>query len=72
MKYIIVDVKDGDMFTEEFRSKDEAIKRLDYLWDHLTPNEQEKREAFYLIESANPDPEAEDHLDGYIIEYYKK
>lgn len=72
MKYVIVDIKDGDMFNEEFEDRDEAIKRLDYLWDHLTPLEQKKREAFYLLESANPDIEAEDHYDGDIIAYYKK
>lgn len=71
MKYIIIDRKNGDEFTEEFESKEEAISRADTEWDHLSDYDKKHREAFYVLESANPDEDAENHFDGDPVKTYK-
>jgi hypothetical protein len=71
MKYIIIDIKKGDVFTEEFDSKEEALKRSDVEWNKLSEYDQRQRKAFYVLEAINPDEEAENHFDGSIIKEYK-
>nr|DAG62751.1 MAG TPA: hypothetical protein [Caudoviricetes sp.] len=71
MKYIIIDIKKGDIFTEEFDSKEEALKWSDVEWNKLSKYDQSQREAFYVLETINPDEEAENHFDGNIIKEYK-
>lgn len=71
MKYIVVDELKNDMFTEEFEIKEEAIKAADEDWHRLTESDKKRRIAFYVLESSNPDEEAEDHFDGDIIKSYK-
>lgn len=66
MKYIIYEEKNGDIFTEEFETEAEAIKRAEYIYDHLTDYDKKQRTAFYVIESADPDENSEQHLDGTI------
>ena len=36
MKYILMDYKDGDCFTAEFESKEEALQEAEGQWEHLT------------------------------------
>ena len=67
MKYIIIDQTKTDWFTTEFDSKERAIKEAQKQWDWLTASDRERREAFYVLESVNPDEEAENHLDGNIV-----
>lgn len=71
MKYIIIDIKKGDVFAEKFNSKEEALKRSDVEWNKLSRYDQKQREAFYVLETINPDEEAENHFDGNIIKEYK-
>ena len=71
MKYILIDQTKTDCFDEEFETAEEAVKRGEREWDYLTEREKEAREAFYILESANPDPEAEDHYDGDYIKRWK-
>lgn len=72
MKYILIDwVRDGDMFTEEFETAEEAIEAASYEWEHLSESDKNRRSDFYVLESANPDAEAEDHLDGNIVKRWK-
>ncbi len=69
MKYIVEDERrdlTGDVFTQEFNNKDEAINAAQKQWDHLTGREQAQRRV-YVLESINPDEEAQDHYDGNII-----
>lgn len=69
MKYVVCDVpKDGwgDNFTEEFGNRESAITKAKKDWRYLTRTEQKKR-RIYVLESVNPDVEAEDHFDGDII-----
>lgn len=70
MKYIIIDSKNGDMFTEEFETREEAINAADRAWTYLTEKDKKRREAFYVLESVNPDPEAVDHYDGNLVKNY--
>ena len=71
MKYIVMDYKGGDLFTEEFATAEEAIVSAEYSWEHLTDKEKMHRESFFVLESINPDEEAENHLDGDIVRRWK-
>lgn len=72
MKYILIDVKNGDMFDKEFSTREEAIKQADIEWNHLSKADKEHTEAFYILESVNPDEDAENHYDGNIVKDYLK
>lgn len=67
MKYIIIDVKKGDMFNKEFDNKAEALKQAEIDFSYLTKADIKEREAFYVLESINPDEEAENHYDGEVV-----
>ena len=64
MKYIIMDSKKGDLFTKEFDSEEDAVKEAKAEWDHLSKADKEARDYFFVLESVNPDEDAEDHYDG--------
>jgi len=67
MKYILIDEKDGDMFTAEFATKEEAIAAGNRDFARLTAIDKKHRTAFYVLESENPDEEAENHMDGTVV-----
>lgn len=69
--YILIDDRGTDLYTEEYTSLEEALKRAEYEWDHMAEREKANCEAFYLIESENPDEEAENHLDGDLVKSWK-
>lgn len=71
MKYIIMDFKDGDFFTDEFDTKEEALQEAKEQWEQLTEHDQQRRTAFYVLESINPDEDALDHYDGDIVKRWK-
>ena len=65
MRYIVINErKSGDFFTEEFDNKDEAINSAKYDWNRLTEHDKKDTERFYVLESINPDEDADDHFDG--------
>lgn len=71
MKYIVFDTMkkpytSGDMFNEEFNTKETAIREADSQWAHLTEQEKKVR-TVYVLESVNPDEDTEDHFDGRSI-----
>lgn len=72
MKYILFDKRDdGQIFTEEFENKEEAIRRADITWErYITDNEKRHIVEFYVLESVNPDEDAEDHWDGNYVKLY--
>ena len=74
MKYIIWDErKDGQTFAEEYGSKEEAIRIADLYWNrYRTDGEKKKTLAFYVIESENPDEDADNHFDGNPVKVYKE
>ena len=67
MRYIIIDVSRGDMFTKEYEDKAEAIKQAEIDFSYLTDYDKKQRSDFYVLESANPDEEAENHYDGEVV-----
>lgn len=69
--YILIDVVDGDMFTKEFDNLKEAMRVSENEWEHLSDHDKKRREAFYLLESANPDEDAENHFDGDVVREWK-
>ena len=71
MKYIVIDIANGDMFTDEFATEVEAIREADRQWNRLNETEKQNRESFYIIESDNPDVDADNHYDGSIVKIYK-
>ena len=72
MKYIVMDqIMNGDLFTEEFDTVDEALEYGEAEWEHLSEVDKDRRESFILLESANPDEDAENHLDGDIVRRWK-
>ena len=64
MKYIIIDERKNDFYTEEFEDRDEAIKTAKSDWDRRTAYDKKRTEAYYVLESVNPDEDADDHFDG--------
>ena len=71
MKYIVMDYRDGDLFTEEFETENEAIETAEAEWNNLSEHDKKQREEFFVLESANPDEDAENHFDGDIIKRWK-
>ena len=72
MKYILFDKRDdGQIFTEEFENKEEAIRRADITWErYITDNEKRHIVEFYVLESVNPDEDSENHWDGNYVKIY--
>lgn len=71
MKYVVVDYTNGDDFNTEHETKEQALACAEEKWSHLTEKEKKRRESFFVLESENPDEEAENHFDGDIIKKYK-
>ena len=68
MRYIVFDErKNGELFTEEFEDRDEAIKTAEYDWDRRTEYDKKRTEAYYVLESVNPDEDADNHFNGNIV-----
>ena len=70
-KYIVMDYRDGDLFTEEFDNVAEAVMSADWDWSRLSEQDKALRTEFFVLESANPDRDAENHLDGDIVRRWK-
>ena len=62
MEYIIYNEVNGDIFTEEFETASEAIKRAKYLWSMLTDYDKKRRTTFCVLKLWDPDNP--DTLDG--------
>lgn len=71
MKYILMDDCGSDIFTKEFNNAEEAISEGDRDWEYLTEYDKKRRNAFYLLESVNEDPESDEHFDGDIVKSWK-
>lgn len=70
MRFILVDNRENDFFQKEFDSMEEAIEQGEYDFDHMTTSEKKRCSGFYVLESVNPDEDAEDHFDGNIIKQW--
>lgn len=67
MKYIVIDRVKYDEFVREFDSKEDAIKWAKGDWDYMCAADKKCRDEYYVLESVNPDEEAEDHFDGNVV-----
>lgn len=67
MTYIIIDDCGTDLFTKELDNQTEAIEMAKADFDRLTPADKKRRIGFYVLESVNPEEDAENHLDGTVI-----
>ncbi len=56
----------GDIILKEFDNKEDAVAQAKEEWKGLSEEDREKRHI-YVLESVNPDPESEDHLDGAYV-----
>ena len=72
MKYVLIDDCQTDIYTEEFNDLEAAIKEGNNQFERLTKTDLKRRKAFFLLETVNPDPEAENHFDGDIIKTWKE
>lgn len=70
MKYILVDETKTDMFTKEFDDKQKALEEGEREFALLTSFDKKRRLGFYVLESINPDEDAENHFDGNIIKQW--
>lgn len=71
MKYILMYDCGSHIFTKEFENEQEAIEEGQRDFDSLTEYDKKRRNAFYLLESVNEDPEADDHFDGDVLKSWK-
>lgn len=67
MRYIVIDDVGVDFFAQEFNTKKEAIDYAEYEWSCMSEYDKKRRDAYFVIESINPDVEAPDHYDGTLI-----
>lgn len=70
-KYVLIDERDVDVFEKEFDTAEAALREGCFDWDRMTKNERKACKSFYVLESVNPDEEAENHFDGDIVFAWK-
>lgn len=70
-KYILIERTGNEQVTSEYDDKFEALSELHTGWLHMSRADQEKVTDFYVLESANPDEDADNHLDGDFVERVK-
>lgn len=70
-KYIIIDDCKDMLFTHYFNTCYEAIREGNKIFEALTKTDRNRRKAFFLLKTVNPDKEAENHFDGEILKFWK-
>jgi len=70
MKYLVIDDCGTDFWVEEFETTEEAIEYADREFENMTSRDKTRRRSFYVLESVNPDEDADDHYDGNPIKEY--
>lgn len=69
MRYIVIDEPrngSGDMYNNEFESKQDALNAANLYWSYKTEREKARRKM-NVLDSLYPDPDDERHFDGDII-----
>lgn len=72
MKYILIHETKNDCFCEEYETKKAAIAAGVDAWYYLTDYDKKKTSAFYVLKSANPDPDSDNHYDGDFVKIWKR
>lgn len=70
--YIYVYGKMGSEWIEEYNTLEEATQAADYEWGRMNEADRKACDYAYILKSANPDEEADDHLNGEIIKVYRE
>lgn len=71
MKYVVIRTNDGiDSWVSEYDNLKEAVEEADKEYDRMTAHDRKHTVEFIVLESANPDEEADNHLDGDIIKKF--
>lgn len=60
-----------DIFNEEFDTRDEAVEQAELDWERMSTYDKSRRTEYYVLESANPNEDTENHFDGDIIKRWK-
>lgn len=71
-KYLFITGKNGSEWIDEYETLNAAIAAADHEWRHTNDADKSALEYAYILESVNPDPDAENHLDGDIVKVYKE
>lgn len=71
MKYIVMDVRANDIFTDEFNSITEAIEYAVYIWGSMWDIDKAKVNSFYVIESDATNGEEVNYYEGKVLKEYK-
>ena len=67
MKYIYISGTMQDQEVVESDNLDELIARADSDWAHMWESDRKKITSHYVLESVNPDEDAENHFDGTVM-----
>ena len=70
MEYIVIEDCGTDCFTKEFNNLEEARRAAKDEFSRLTPSDLKRYKAFYILKSANPNEDAENHMDGEILKRF--
>lgn len=73
MKYIVINKMSNimDIEAKEFATAEDAIAYADNDYNLMSDNDKKHLEYYYILESVNPDEEAENHFDGDTVKTYK-
>lgn len=61
----------GQVFTEEYDNKEEAVREADLIWKETTDEEKRHFVDFLVLESVDPDENSVNHYDGNEVKRYK-
>ena len=66
MRFVLIRESDlnDDIYVREFEDEREAVIYAEGMWAHMSSHDKKHSTAFYVLESVNPDVDAEDHFDG--------
>ena len=70
-KYVLIERTGNEQVTTEYDDKFEALSDLRSEWLQMSRTDQDKVTDFYVLESVNPDENADNHLDGDFVERLK-
>lgn len=71
MEFIVMDEKNGDIFNKEFGTEQQAIEYASSEWERMSEHDKKHCDEYYVLKSANPDEEAENHFDGNVVLKFK-
>lgn len=66
-KYVLFEDCGTDVWTSEYNEKREAVAAAEKAWDRLSEYDRKYRTVIYVLESDNPDENAENHFDGTAV-----